>query len=406
MMRMFCSVFVLFAVLSLDCAKAQAQPLGTQELLRQLGSEIYAEREAATCGLLRRESERKTIEKALQSDDAEVRKRVGQILAEFDRRKHERMVTAVRNAAVRCEPDRVVEMLTQAYGQPEDPRCWDSVIVLTQVLLDAESRNYGSVRVPKGFQRWSKSDVRFVLAKRNAIAAPRVTRELLGKRPNLPILIRGREIECPLEDVAGGIVCCDGPVQAKILEGTIVLANGDVTVCGCLFNSVVITDGSVNANGVTGSLVVARGDVKVALLTSSTVLCGSKAIIGKDVYASTVVGREVVHRASQTKMSSVNQNAPLPLVDFFGVSEVGAELAISDGALVVKRVDEGKCFERAGVRKGDIVLNLGDTKTEPAEKFRRLARKCLVGGEEFLLRVRRGAETLDIVIRAEESCKD
>jgi hypothetical protein len=210
-----------------------------------------------------------------------------------------------------------------------------------------------------------------------------------------------------------GIVISDGLVRVGTgyIQGSTILANGDVTTGQFLDSSVVVCDGEVRVTEhVSGSIVIARGDIVVGRHARESVLiAGGKVKLGDP------------KRLNEDRVTVVRENVrrPLDFVSFFELSDVGVEVAglaktpfegelydrgvspvvtgiVFGNGVRVTRLTAGKPFAAAGVREGDVITRVGEVAVDSPAALRRLVRDASATKGEAVLTVRRNDTTSDI----------
>ena len=152
-----------------------------------------------------------------------------------------------------------------------------------------------------------------------------------------------------------------------------------------------VCDGDVEVKGrVDGSVVIARGDIQVThIVLNSTVIAG-----GKCAFTSP--------QASDPRFNNIlksNDPNPLGFVTFFELSRIGVEVATTDKVVRITDVADAKAFVLAGAKVGDVVEGVNGTKPDSAESLRKLLRDALAVGDAAV-KVTRGdaAHTLRVVL--------
>lgn len=171
------------------------------------------------------------------------------------------------------------------------------------------------------------------------------------------------------------IIVSRGDVRSgNMLSYTIVYANGTVTVAESVSHAVIVCDGDVTVGkgGSSDVLVIARGSIDVkGLTTSSTLIAGGKIKLENW----TVKPKFLVPLVKEDEPNAFG------FVTFFELSTVGVEVKVAEGAVRVSSVGAEKAFAQAGVRKDDVITEVGGKKPDSAESLRRLLRDALALGD-------------------------
>ncbi len=200
------------------------------------------------------------------------------------------------------------------------------------------------------------------------------------------------------------LVVSRGPLSAGIMD-SLVLATGDVSSEHRISNSVVICDGDVQVKShVLKSLIISRGKITIGgTVEVSTLIAGGTITIAdppkpleqvanplaqKEIYARRVVVEEKVIR-------------PLGYITFLELSTVGVEVKAADRAVTVAKVAAASAAEKAGLKVGDVVLEVSGKKPTDAEALRRLLRDALAIGDATV-KLQRGDTTTTVKVSLPE----
>ncbi len=200
--------------------------------------------------------------------------------------------------------------------------------------------------------------------------------------------IQAAGVDC-LTSLSYSLIVSRGSVRVeKIIQTSVIFANGDVTVPGGLSCSVIVCDGDVTVadESISKTLIIARGSITVKdHVGEATLIAGGKVTIGPQ--------RKVP--GERISVIKENETNPLGFVTFFELHRVGLEVKVADKAVQVSAVAAGKACEKAGLKTGDAILEVGGKKPADAESLRRLLRDALAVGDATL-KVRRGNDTLTL----------
>jgi S1-C subfamily serine protease len=198
-----------------------------------------------------------------------------------------------------------------------------------------------------------------------------------------------------LRGFTNNLIVSRGNVQTdKIVQSSVVFANGNVTVKGVITSSVIVCDGDVTVveGNVSSSLVVARGNITIkGGASAATLLAGSKVSTGKQ------------WTLDETHFNIIKENEqhPLRFITFFELSSIGLDVAMAGGVVRVSKVAAGQEAEKARLKVGDVVLDVGGQKPADAEVLRRHLRDAL-GVGDAIVKLKRGTETLTVKLALPE----
>jgi membrane-associated protease RseP (regulator of RpoE activity) len=160
-----------------------------------------------------------------------------------------------------------------------------------------------------------------------------------------------------------------------------VFANGDVTARTTIMSNVIVCDGDVTLTEghLNRSVIVARGNITAKSAGNSALMAGGKV--------------EVENKNAPKGQNLIVESKPNTLgITFFELSTVGVEVKVADKAVQVGAVANGKPFAKAGVKVGDIILDVNGKKPTDAESLRRLLRDALAVGDATV-KLKRGDKT-------------
>jgi hypothetical protein len=359
-------------------------------LVRQLGSEDFAEREEATKRLSTLDVDEVPPEllAALRSPNPEVRDRAAKAV----RALREHIMLNQERAAVAHLPrgerfaklgriDLFVASTAVSNYKADDDRLWIPAYELG--VRAVEKAEMTGDRKPHGGATWfatfriyrDKLPLRFV---RSDEAVHRMEKAGIVYEAIQSAAISGSD---PL--YALGV--SRGPVSAGGIIGSLVLATGDVTSGDEISNTVIICDGDVRVQGnVRTSLIVARGSISIkGTAHSSTLISGGTVTITIPPEPIRRVADPQFQKELDTRKVIIEEKVSKPLgyITFFELSTVGVEVKVADKAVTVAKVAEGQPFAKAGVKAGDVVSAVNGKKPDSAESLRRLLRDALALGD-------------------------
>ena len=241
---------MLCAVPALAQPANQPTKPAVDDLIQQLASKIFKERQNATKLLVERKDAAAALKKALKSDDLEVCQRVAAILQQRARRQAlqgvERLQTLVKAGAV----DQVAELLARWPEGQEEAACWTEVCKLGTKLLELYCK-HGEKTEPGFFPAKKAVAPKIVVASR--IDESRI------KPRNEVYFLRAGEIDYR-GLLSGPVAACSGSFRTRDFCCGVIFAAGPVEIQSADL-AFIVSDGDVKADGVTRSLVIAGGTV-------------------------------------------------------------------------------------------------------------------------------------------------
>lgn len=364
--------------------KKSAAPAAAEiaKLIEQLGSDKFAEREAAGRKLAEMDDVPAALEAVIMSGKPETARRAKAIAAQIRERNHDRyidrLITQINAEGLDLFVDRMV--LKPDYAT--DDR-WAAAVGLAQKLA-ADAGKLGGIGFNATTTDWTKMRVLVKLP-------PTVVRESR-------VLIEG------LNGSYNGIWNCFVLVGGSVsrltsIQNSIVFVCGDFEGCTGLTNTLLICTGKVGyITSVQNSIVLAGGtfdgstsargslfDVKGVGRHTSAIDC---------VYVNL---KEVMGARPGDNKFVETEKGPFQALKFFDPASLGVTTTLADGETRAATVTANSTFARAGLRPGDELLSIGGTKWNTKDEFHRLQRRALLN-ESAKVRVRRGDRVLELVI--------
>jgi len=203
-------------------------------------------------------------------------------------------------------------------------------------------------------------------------------------------------------------------VRSNSIQHSVVFVNGDVTAKNVMLSNVIVCDGDVTVikEFIDQSVIVARGNItakeghsNIVLMAGGKITVENKDDLIKSMNAKPKPGggiddAEAAERAMN--LYHIAEDKPNTLgVVFFELSTVGVEVKVADEAVRVGAVAKSKPGEKAGLKVGDVILDVNGRKPDSAESLRRLLRDGLAVGDA-LVTVRRGDKTETVKIALPE----
>ena len=410
-----------------------------EQWIKDLGSDSFEKREAATRALINLEEEPPGLRKMLKSPDLEIRRRAANIL---DERQRNRVERALRRACVLAKEGRADEMVERLVFWREgikEEKEWRAVAEFAVALVEWEHRTFGNtVFLKSGF--WPNVPSAF----RGKHLSPKdtATPEELARMWTLVPHRLGKEMT--LEKSEGvrdhNVILASENVRTLSLHVGVIVAGGSVHMRFSPAHSIIICDDDLEVNsGFQNCLVFVRGKVtcrKDCKIIDSTILSGgpvtfsgSVSVINTAILCGdSIVCPRVGPLEKQSVLRSIIPDFP---VKFFAPETLGLtvwqaypnpnfgkmagakpfvsypyarttdDLRLHPGlaaGVQIGEIRKGAPFV-AGLREGDIITAIDEKQTPTKELFRKVLRgKLAEGGPLITLTVRRGEKKLAVPI--------
>lgn len=416
-----------------DAWKEQSEKR-VEQWIKDLGSDGFEQREAATYALLNLEEEPLALRKGLESPDLEVRRRVASILKSYVARRAQRGLKKAQALAKERRVDEMVERLV-LWRERNKEEEWRAVAELAIGLVEWEHHKYGNTRfLSKGFFRLVPSDFR----RKNLSPDESITPQELAKMWTHSSHLLGQELDLNTREVSMKhlVVLASGNVRTPTLYGSILLANGSIRLQDAPSHSVLICAEDLEvSSGIQNCLVIVRGRVtchKDSKIIDSTILSNGPVAFSESV---TVENAAIYSGGSiacpkgikALKRSLLNASIPDSPVKFFDPEFAGLSvwqvyrnngmmpgepplLALSDGLVLaggtqanpdvgagvqIKKIRKETPFA-VGLHESEIITAIDKEKTPSKESFRKvLRRKLAEGGPIITFTVRRTDKILE-----------
>ncbi len=386
--------------------------------------------------LMKLEDEPPGLRRVLQSPDLEVRRRVARLLETYVSKRARRGLTKAQALAKESRVDEMVERLVLWRECDPTEEEWRAVAELAVKLVEWEYRNFGNTRflakgffphVPPAFRRKNLSPADTIF--------PNELTEMWTRSPHRlgPEFTFGmREVE-----LAHLVIIASGKVRIACLYGSIIITDGNIDMQYGPAHSVIICDEDLEVSGgFQNCLVIVRGKVichKDSKVTDCTIFSGGPVAFsgGVTVENSAILSGgpiECPKGATVGKRSMLKASVPEFPVKFFDPEAVGLTVwqgyrnngtwgsaplvALPDNishfdphahsdprvGVEIKNLGKGTPFA-AGLRGGDIISAIDETKTPTKAMFRKILRRKLAeGGPLITFTVQRSGKSLDVPI--------
>lgn len=389
-----CFLFAAWCGLALAAYIPPPRPVDVAALVRKLGSEDFAEREEATRRLanLSVDAPPPELLTAAKSANPEVRDRAGKALKALRERITYNQLTRGPRFAKQGRFDLYVASTATTDFKTEDPRLWEPALDLGRRLIakaemTGDRRPHGCPALCKDFPAYRASRFPRLIRTDGVYArSEKDTLILFGA-------IQAAGVAEPQSMHA--LIVSRGPVGAKgVIRQSLVLATGDVTSGDDMSDSVVICDGDVRVGGHMGTcLVIARRKITIGGRADACTLIAGETITIIKPPERAIEGFENIIKEKETN--------PLGYITFFELSTVGVEAKAAEKVVKVTSITDGKPFANAGVRVGDIILEVNGKKPDSPESLRRLLRDALAIGDATL-KLQRGDKTETVKVSLPE----
>ena len=104
-----------------------------------------------------------------------------------------------------------------------------------------------------------------------------------------------------------------------------------------------------------------------------------------------------VSQSTQSVIIERVENFPANL-KLFDTAKAGVEVSLVPSGVRVAKIHAGKAFAWAGVRPGDLVKAVGETKIETLNDFRRSVRRAFVEQQRTTIQLKRGGKILTVPV--------
>jgi hypothetical protein len=355
-----------------------------EELVKRLGHEDFQVRERAMRELSLREDAFPAVRRALESPDAEVRRRAAVILEALEVLKKHRLLERTAARAKDGDVDEFVERWVRWGDQDQENLGGEAAVQLIDKLIELDGQHYKrEILGWRLFLRPLGSYANYLkTAKPKMLTFPQVRLDWGG-----PSVIRSEQVTVVDRLIIHGtsLVFSTGSVQIPDGFSGVVFAGGPVAVTRRLGAVVIVCDGDcrLGENYADHSLVIARGDIHCPAKTSHcTLIAGGKVRLPDD---------------EKVVWNIIRENEPnaFGFVRFFDPARIGLVTDPAATDVRLKEVRQGTPFAAAGLRAGDVVLAVGGKETAEREVFRRALRRALAEGE-VTFKVRRDGKTVEL----------
>jgi hypothetical protein len=394
-MRILIAWLLLGAVATLEAAAAdnpgkansKIDGVAIQRLIDRLDDPDFDTRDQATRKLLEIGKDAlPALEEARNSDRLEVRNRADMLAVQITGRLKEKSVQEAFAIVNREGIDRFIDRLALAKEAPKDED-WDAVVQLADALAFQASK--------VGARNWSPPKLSYKDFKtiRDCASQTEFTRKRLA--------LDGAKGD--ILSIKESILVSSGSIDAESFENSIVLVNGEIDGAASFRNCIVVCDGKTTMCAIHDSIIIAAGEIEHCTIAKNTFFqvrsIGTHCTANGNVYVNCSA-----KKIASAKDNSVidSDNGPLAKLKFFDLTDAGMELTQDSDKVQIKRIAKGKPFARAGLREADEIMAVGDRAVASKEDCTRALRRKIAVGENVLLKIQRGEESLEVTVRWKE----
>jgi hypothetical protein len=363
------------------------RPVDVAALVRQLGSDDFAERERATNRLSKLSVNEVPTEllAAMKSDNPEVRVRAAKAIKALRERIALMRLPREERFARRGQIDMYVASTSVCNYKEDDPRLWEPALGIGRVAI--KKANMTGDRAPNGCPALCQNVAEYKKAVNPWFA-----------RLDEPFTKHWRGwggIQAPGSRSPGSFcyhtVVSRGPVHMPASQMSLILATGDLASGHGISSSVIICDGDVRVGeNVVKSLIIARGSITVeGWGYENTLIAGGRITVNESV---PLPNGQMLPKESENIIEE-HVRRPLGYITFFELSTVGVEVSVADKTVKVAEIEKGKPFDHAGAWVGDIVTEVNGKKPDSSESLRRLLRDALAIGDATV-KLNRGGKSV------------
>ncbi|MCI0637887.1 MAG: hypothetical protein L0Y70_02355 [Gemmataceae bacterium] len=269
--------------------------------IKQLGSESFQEREAATKWLWNCPEAEASLQKALTTADLEVARRVNLILDEFQRLKLKDLQAAIKQGSL----DRAIWLLAKWPKGKQEDAVWEIAKDLATKFMELHKKE-GADYTGGGF---SKEPIVPVV-----ISAERIWHCVKG--PRAFVFMRAGKVSFNDADSLNiRIICASDSVGigGSILSRNFVFAGGPVELNGTTFiNHIVVSYGKVELYGdMNNSLIIARDNILLQGRVSNSRIISAKSVFyEKSMASNCVITENESHPLGYVRFGDVPRKGP------------------------------------------------------------------------------------------------
>jgi hypothetical protein len=364
------------------------------ELIKQLSTEKYSDRERAQQLLLSRRDAGPYLHRAMRTLNAEGQARARAILQQFVAGEMKRFLQYARDGRMD-----LFLAWSETVGNRLEPKAfWQSLLGLSWNLVGstipaekAEKWATGAFP-PRRFEKFGERQVcpdEFGEMSRVTIRPQELQKLILRAGWATAEPIRSSENE-DRNILFSGLAFVSGELQIRdsasdsILFGT---SNVKITQGKRLL---IVADGDVVINRADEVIVVARGDVTLGVSNGNYDYCVSAGQRIK-VRAPEIDGIRLRSGSNDLLLRGPPKGAwdetSIKRIRFFELSDIGLEVKSTSGQLLVTGIEANSPMAKAGVKVGDVIVAISGNSVTDAESFRRqLRREFIFGGGDMDIR--------------------
>lgn len=383
-------------------------------LLKDLGSDQFETREAATRALEALEEEPIGLRERLKSPDLEVRRRVDLILKSHVTKRARRGLAKALALAKEGRFEEMVERLIFWKDWDQGKEGDKALAELAARTFEWEQRHFANLE-----SMWPN----FKLGTQRSKPRSQRKKYSLKELREPPSVEDVAEIWTEYKKVRSRNIIATGEHGAPNAN-TVYIASGDVCVPS-LQNGFIFAGGNVEVYRAHNTVIFCAGDFKnnckgKSWLTSCLIIANGEVTCSSDVMGCTILtGRSfLLPKGAKIDYSAIlKTNTPQSFVKFFAPETMGLTVLQSyrDNKIVdvwgipftgegvwIKEVRADSPFA-AGLRAEDVITALDEIKVRTTERFRKvLCRKLAEGGPRITFTIHRKGKTLDVPIAVKD----
>lgn len=360
-MRLGPTVLATIALIPIAAASADDRELSSKEvanLIKNLGSNKYSEREAATHRLSRLDDIPPALSAAAKSRNAEIARRAKIAIAQIVKRNEQRFIEKELAAVNRMGFDRFVDRMVLTPGFATEQR-WKALVRAAEQVMD-RSNKLGYAGTPLPQIKWSELPLIEDLP-------PRYTQ-------SSRVLVDGHS-----QRMSGFRTCMalsSGSFERMaMVQDSILIVNGDLPRMSRVTNSLIICTGDVGPiSMLRNSVILTTGSFEGASTAQNSLVQASKMDRRPSGDSNVFVNLGKAPEGDANRYVETGQSV-LSVFKLFSPQMLGMSVTLANGEARVQSVSDQSPLALAGLKQGDKVLAIGTEKWISDEVFRTMLRR-------------------------------
>lgn len=350
------------------------------QLVEQLASPRYGLREAAVKELAERHDAAPILRWALRSRDPDVVRQAQRALTLNEELKQKRSLERALRWGRAGRVDLMIDALVLWDGPSNSLEYWQSIVDIARVLAKPADNRYLTTF------KWSQLERKNSLLLRNDIIDDPASRALQA----LPYSETATLGDARMGDWIGYARCERARVNSHA-RASVIVASDSVEIPRGHTHCILLTNGDITTGQLSYAIVICGGAIRAPEGSGAFRLDGSLAVARRwepndrwnDFQNSVLLCAETYKRPPKTcnfavEKSIIEDGKPFDFIRSFDPTEVGVRVKATDLQVVVDRVAQAKPFAQAGLKAGDIVIEIDGKKVDTPERFRALVRQGVV----------------------------